>query len=94
MKNVRQAIRSILADDALYRREDLPGDVDDPPAGGCGCKAECQCEEDYVTPKYALYSLIGDAIKIYDEMESESTGNPEIDDLIIDLAHELKRIRG
>jgi hypothetical protein len=94
MKNVRHAIRSILADDALYRREDIPGDVDDPPDSGCGCKSECHCEEDFVTPKYALYSLIGDAIRMYDQMESESTGNPEIDDLIVNIAREIKRTVG
>lgn len=110
MRSIREMVRSILKDDALYRRKDLPGDLDDPPDhGGCGCEDSCECDdgcgcdcgcsscaggEDFVTPKYALYSMIGDAIALYDMMESDSTGNSEIDDMIVSTAHAFRRLRG
>jgi hypothetical protein len=109
MKLIRELIRSILSDDALYRRRDLPGDLDDPPEiydtphddedesdCGCGC-GNCDDthddEDDYVTPKYALYSAIGDAISVYDDMEDESFGDDEADAAIMRVAEEIKRIK-
>lgn len=98
MRSLREAIRSIIKDDALYRRLDLPGDVDDPPEqGDCGHDCECEdCkdeEEDFVTPKYALYTLIGDAIDVYDSMENDDTGNEEVDEIIVSAAKLLRSIR-
>ena len=97
MRSVREAIRSILRDDALYRRKDLPGDVDDPPEqGGCGCGGECQkCsgQEDFVTPRYALYSMIGDAIDMYDSLQEDSTGSQDVDDVIMEMAKTIRKIK-
>lgn len=93
MKDLREKIRAILADDALYSRFDLPGDVDDPPETlECGCTGSCDCEDDYVTAKYALFQLIGSAIKIYDRMEGDSTGNPELDNEITKILKRLKKL--
>ena len=94
MQSIREVIRAILRDDALYKRKDLPGDVDDPPSS-CGCKGSCDsCSgEDYVTPKYALYSMIGDAISIYDEMESDEFGDDEVNDLILSTAQRIRSLK-
>lgn len=105
MKLIRELIRSILKDDALYRRRDLPGDLDDPHMGhgdtedmdheecDCGCDSCSDDEDDYVTPKYALYSAIGDAISVYDDMEDESLGDDEADATIMRVAEEIRRIK-
>ena len=101
MQLIRELIQSILADDALYRRRDLSGDLDDPPEAhqeddddfGCGCN-DCGGGggEDYVTPKYALYSAIGDAIDVYDNMEDDEFGD-EADDIIMRIAEDIRKIK-
>ena len=106
MKLIRELIRTILKDDALYHRRDLPGDLDDPPdlnhdelpdnheECDCGCDScSSDDEDDYVTPKYALYSAIGDAISVYDDMEDESLGDDESDAVIMRMAEEIRRIK-
>lgn len=94
----------MLSDDALYRHRELPGDIDDPPESyeyhdhdeegdcDCGCDSCSHNSEDYVTPKYALYSAIGDAIHVYDGMEDEEFGD-ETDDIIMKIAEEIRRIK-
>lgn len=96
MKKLREAIQSIIQDDALYKRRDLPGDVDDPVQGSCDSSCSCQScsqDRDFVTPKYALYSLIGDAIDIYDEMESDDFRDNEKNDRIMRLAEIIKSMK-
>lgn len=93
MKNLREVIRQIIRDDALYKRKDLPGDVDepDPESGDCSCGCgSCEDKEDFVTPKYALYSLIGDAIKIYDDMENDVFDDDEKNETIMMLAGKIR----
>lgn len=93
MSNLRETIRAIIQDDALYRRKDIPGDIDDPVCdSGCNCQ-KCADTPDYVTPKYALYSLIGDAIGMYDQMPEESFDDDQINDTIFEIAdffHSIK----
>jgi hypothetical protein len=99
MQLIRELIQSILADDAIYRRRDLPGDLDDPPEShhdedhecDCGCN-DCDGGEDYVTPKYALYSAIGDAIDVYDNMDDDEFGD-ESDDIIMKIAEDIRKIK-
>lgn len=95
MRSLREVIRSIIQDDALYRRLDLPGDIDDPEEEECGCGCEkCQKEdEDFITPKYALYSLIGDAIQMYDSMEDDSMGDEETNQLIFSIASTIRDMK-
>ena len=89
----------MLADDAIYRRRDLPGDLDDPPEAhehdddecDCGC-GHCSDSDDYVTPKYALYSAIGDAIDVYDNMEDDEFGD-ETDHVILKIAEDIRKIK-
>ena len=96
MKNLRETIRAIIQDDALYKRKDLPGDVDDPPEGmhyrDCGCLT-CSGGEDFVKPRYALYSMIGDAIHLYDSMDSDDTGDADLDDMIISIANKMRGLK-
>jgi hypothetical protein len=92
MRTLREIIQSIISDDALYRRKDIPGDVDDPPGADCGCKETCSCNDEHLTPKYALYNLIGDAIRIYDAMEGDETGIPDLDKEIIEIGKSIKRM--
>ena len=97
MRTVREAIRAIIQDDALYRRKDLPGDVDDPihDNGDCNCGCEkCSGEEDYVTPKYALYSMIGDAIEVYDDMEDDEFDDDEANQLVMKIAETIRAMKG
>jgi|GEM_PF-4992357 len=110
MRSIREMVRSILKDDALYARRDLPGDVDDQiDHEDCGCSNVCNCnkgcgcdcgcdnyagDENYVTPKYALYSMIGEAISLYDRMDEDSTGDKSIDDLIVSTAHMFRKLNG
>ena len=97
MKNLREAIRAIIQDDALYKRKDLPGDVDDPSEEehcDCGCEQCMGRSEDFVNPKYALYSLIGDAIEIYDSMESDNTDDESVDEIIMNIANEIRSLKG
>ena len=100
MQLIRELIRSMLADDAIYRRRDLPGDLDDPPEMhhdhddeecDCGCE-QCSGGDDYVTPKYALYSAIGDAIDVYDNMEDDEFGD-ETDHVILKIAEDIRKIK-
>lgn len=92
MKRIREAIRAIIQDDALYKRKDLPGDVDDPDDEcGCGCE-DCAGDSDFVTPKYALYTMIGDAISLYDSMEDEAFEEDEINDTIVRIAEDFRSI--
>jgi len=100
MQLIRELIRSILADDAIYRRQDLPGDLDDPPEMhhhddndecDCGCE-QCSGGDDYVTPKYALYSAIGNAIDVYDSMEDDEFGD-DTDDVILKIAEDIRKIK-
>lgn len=95
MTNLREAIRAIIQDDALYKRNDLPGDVDDPaPESDCNCGcSKCAGKEDYITPKYALYSMIGDAISIYDEMEDEDFGDDELNEMIMSMAEAIHHLK-
>jgi hypothetical protein len=94
MQNIREIIRKILSDDAIYRRKDLPGDIDDPPAtGGCGCSGSCKCDDDFVTARYALFSLIREAIDLYDGMSGDETGIPELDEKIVEMARAIKKLR-
>jgi hypothetical protein len=96
MKTLREAIRAVLADDALYKRRDLPGDVDDPPSD-CGCGGGCDhCHDDdndLVNPKYALYTMIGDAISIYDDMEADEFEDEEKNDAIMRMAETIRNFR-
>lgn len=97
MKDLKEMIRQIIRDDALYRRKDLPGDIDDPEdehdKGDCACGCgTCASTEDYVTPKYALYSMIGDAIQMYDQMENDEFDDDEINELILSIAREFRSI--
>lgn len=112
MKSLRETIRAIIRDDALYRRRDLPGDLDDPVMHGpdcgcqmcqtdyhdddsCGCGCEkCQKSDDFVNPKYALYSLIGDAISIYDNMEGDMFDDDEMNDSIMSVAEKIRSMMG
>lgn len=97
MKALREAIRAMIQDDALYKRRDLPGDIDDPePAGdcGCGCNSCKEKQEDYVTPKYALYSMIGDAINLYDQMDRDDFENEEMNEAIMEIAEQIRRMAG
>jgi hypothetical protein len=96
MKEIRNAIRAIIQDDALYKRRDLPGDLDDPESAECGCDCDCDdCtdEEDYVTPKYALYSLIQDAIDIYDRMDDEAFSDDDTNQKIFKLAKIVRKMK-
>lgn len=97
MRSVREAIRAILMDDALYKRKDLPGDVDDPPEeSGCGCGGQCQScsdQEDFVTPKYALYTMIGDAIEMYDSLQGESLESDSADRAILEMAKNIRSMK-
>ena len=99
MKTLREAIRAMIQDDALYKRKDLPGDLDDPePAENCG--GDCDCDscsdssDDYVTPKYALYSMIGDAINLYDGMENDELEDNEMNEMILDIADAIRNMIG
>ena len=95
MKNLREVIRQIIKDDALYKRKDLPGDIDDPDheAGDCNCGCgTCSGKDDYVTPKYALYTMIGDAIEMYDGMESDMFDDEERNEMIMVLADKIKNL--
>lgn len=114
MKSLRETIRAILRDDALYRRKDLPGDLDDPMIHGeyctcqicqqgehqdspedCGCGCEkCQKGSDFVNPKYALYSLIGDAISIYDSMDDEKFDDDEMNHSVMSAAAQIRSMLG
>lgn len=97
MRNLRETIRAIIQDDALYRRKDLPGDVDDPPEEDhrdCGCEMCSSKSDDFVNPRYALYSMIGDAIEIYDSMESDDTGDESVDEMIMRIANEMRGLKG
>lgn len=92
MKTIREAIRAIIRDDALYRRKDLPGDVDDPEEDcGCGCEM-CAGKGEFVTPKYALYSMIGDAISVYDGMEDDEFEDDEMNHAVMRIAEDFKSI--
>ena len=96
MKTIREMIRSIIKDDALYRRKDLPGDLDDPEPSSCGGDCECdhcKSDEDFVTPKYALYSMIGDAIEVYDSMEDDQFDDEEINGEILRLAIAFRQMK-
>lgn len=92
MKELREIIRAIISDDALYRRNDIPGDVDDPVVPSCGCSDVCSCNSDYETPKYALFNMIGNAIKIYDAMPGEETGDQARDREIVNISKSIKRL--
>lgn len=94
MRNLREAIRAIIRDDALYKRKDLPGDADEPEPEqdcNCGCSA-CSGKDDYVTPKYALYSMIGDAISVYDKMDGDSFDDDEENELIMRMAEVIHHL--
>jgi hypothetical protein len=100
MHEIRKIIRSIIQDDALYRRKDLPGDLDDPVEDDDTdeCDPDCDCDdcsstEDYVTPKYALYSLIQNAIDIYDRMEDEAFADDDANETIIKIANIIHRMK-
>jgi hypothetical protein len=98
MKALREAIRSMIQDDALYKRKDLPGDVDEPESeSDCGCDCDCDTcsgdSEDYVTPKYALYSMIGDAINLYDSMENDELEDDEMNEMILDMADAIRNMK-
>ena len=96
MKEIRDAIRAIIQDDALYKRRDLPGDLDDPEEDDCECDCDCDdCSdsEDYVTPKYALYSLIESAIDIYDRMDDESFEDETMNQKIFKIAEIIRRMK-
>jgi hypothetical protein len=97
IKELRNIIRSVIQDDALYKRRDLPGDLDDPVAGE-ECDSDCDCDdcsgkEDYVTPKYALYSMIESAIDIYDRMEDESFEDDMMNQKIFKIAEIIHRMK-
>lgn len=95
MRTVREAIRAIIQDDALYKRRDLPGDVDDPDDDGhcgCGCNS-CSGENDYVKPRYALYSMIGDAIEIYDSMENDEFEDDNFNSIIMKVADTVRKMK-
>lgn len=118
MKSLRETIRAIIKDDALYRRRDLPGDVDDPQhpgefcscmscqsvyhnspkdetQSGCGCGCEeCQESEDFVNPKYALYTMIGDAIGMYDGMEGDVFEDERMNSAIMRIAQTIRGMKG
>ena len=92
MTNIREVIRAIIQDDALYKRKDLPGDVDDPDHDcDCGCES-CSGNDDFVTPKYALYSMIGDAISVYDSMDDDGFEDEEMNDVIMRIAENFRSI--
>jgi hypothetical protein len=116
MKSLRETIRAIIKDDALYRRRDLPGDVDDPQHPGqfcscsscqavylqtsdedhedcdCGCE-KCQKNDDLVNPKYALYTMIGDAIGMYDDMEDDVFEDDQMNDAIMRIAQTIRGMK-
>lgn len=97
MKALREAIRDMLQDDALYKRKDLPGDVDDPEPEeecNCGCNSCSGSSEDYVTPKYALYSMISDAIQLYDQMDEDAFEDDEMNESIMEIADQIRRMIG
>ena len=99
MKSLREAVRAMLQDDALYTRRDLPGDADDPTDEDecdCGCNScnHSDEEDDYVTPKYALYSMIGDAINIYDQMDDDEFDDEEMNHMIMEMAAEIRKMKG
>ena len=96
MKNtLREAVREIISDDALFRQREIPGDADEPTSdcgGDCGCET-CSGGEDYVTPKYALYSMIGDAIGLYDDMDDDAFDDDEENELIMKIAEVIRRLK-
>lgn len=97
MKTLREAIRAMIQDDALYKRKDLPGDLDDPEPEedcNCGCGSCSDNSSDYVTPKYALYSMIGDAINLYDNMENDELEDDEMNEMILDIADAIRNMKG
>jgi hypothetical protein len=97
MKTLREAIRAMIQDDALYKRKDLPGDLDDTESEedcNCGCDTCNDSSNDYVTPKYALYSMIGDAINLYDNMENDELEDNEMNEMILDIADAIRNMKG
>jgi hypothetical protein len=47
-----------------------------------------------VTPKYALYSMIGDAINIYDQMDNDEFDDEEMNHMIMEMAAEIRKMKG
>jgi len=97
MTSIREVIRAIIQDDALYKRRDLPGDLDEPKPSSCEKSCACQScsqNDDFVTPKHALYSMIGDAISIYDDMEGDRFHDDEKNESIIRIAERIRSMKG
>ena len=92
MNDLKNTIRStnedmLITDDVLFKKHTTSVKCNDT----CKCD-NCNKSNNFATTKYALYSSIRDAINIYDRLENEHFDDSEINESIIKMVKQMRKL--